>query len=147
MSASNAIQNEQGLVELTPRQRTAANARAHRKQGFTPDGLERLRAAAVENKPWTRSTGPTSASGKARSSRNAWKGGCRTRIELLRMRRMDLSQWLQALDLDAAQAEVQSAITRMRLRRATPQAVDELVDEVGETPDPLPKLGMQVHDM
>lgn len=131
MSVSDGNQIEQGLVELTPRQRAAANARAHRKPGFTPEGLERLRTAALENKPWAKATGPTSAEGKARSSRNAWKGGYRARIELLRMRRMDLSQWLQALDLDAAQEEVQSAITRMRLRLTTPQAVDELVDEVG----------------
>jgi hypothetical protein len=38
--------------------------------GFTPEGLERLRAAALGNQPWKHSTGPKTPEGKARSARN-----------------------------------------------------------------------------
>lgn len=115
MSDSREILFEQGLVGLTPRQRAAANARAHRKPGFTPEGLERLRAAAHETKPWTRSTGPISAEGKARSSRNAWKGGYRVRLAQSRAWRGDLSRWLAALDIEDARAKISSAIQTLRL--------------------------------
>jgi hypothetical protein len=34
-------------------------------------------------KPWMRSTGPRTAAGKARSARNAYKGGVRAAVRLL----------------------------------------------------------------
>lgn len=37
---------------------------------LTPQGCERLRQAAILNRPWQRSTGPKTAAGKARSAAN-----------------------------------------------------------------------------
>lgn len=50
---------------------------------WTP--LARARQAALirERKPWLKSTGPRTAAGKARSSRNAHKGGWRRHIREL----------------------------------------------------------------
>ena len=41
----------------------------------------RLRAELIRRwRPWEHSTGPRTASGKAKSSRNAWKGGLRAQV-------------------------------------------------------------------
>ena len=114
MGAIDAIQNEQGLVELTPRQRAAANARAHRRPGFTPEGLERLRAAALEQKPWLSSTGPRTDAGKLRSRMNAYKGGFKSRLRSFQAYRRDLRTWLSALDTEAARGDIAAAIQRLR---------------------------------
>lgn len=45
---------------------------------WTPEQRERQREAIAKWKPWERSTGPSSPEGKARVSRNGWKGGTRT---------------------------------------------------------------------
>jgi len=37
---------------------------------FAPEGLQRLREAALRNKPWQHSTGPRTPEGKARSGLN-----------------------------------------------------------------------------
>jgi hypothetical protein len=42
-------------------------------EGFTAGGLERLRLAALEHKPWRFATGPTSAAGKAKCAENGRK--------------------------------------------------------------------------
>ena len=43
-----------------------------------------LRAALIRRwRPWEQSTGPRTEAGKARSSRNAWKGGWRQRLREL----------------------------------------------------------------
>ncbi len=39
-------------------------------QGFTSEGLQRLRDAALRHRPWEHSTGPRTAEGKRRSSQN-----------------------------------------------------------------------------
>ena len=44
-----------------------------RWKGFTPDGLERLRQAVKEFKPWRFSTGPRSPEGKAVCAQNGRK--------------------------------------------------------------------------
>jgi hypothetical protein len=41
-----------------------------RRQGFTPEGLARLRVAAAVNQPWRFSTGPKTPAGKRRSAAN-----------------------------------------------------------------------------
>ncbi len=51
--------------------------RAKRKS-LTPDGAERVRQAALRNRPWVHSTGPKTAEGKKRSAANGLrraKGG------------------------------------------------------------------------
>jgi hypothetical protein len=51
--------------------RVAAGKRNRKKRGpLTKEGLSRLREAALENRPWERSTGPTTAKGKAKSAAN-----------------------------------------------------------------------------
>jgi hypothetical protein len=37
---------------------------------FSPQGLERLRATALANRPWTKTKGPTSPEGRARAALN-----------------------------------------------------------------------------
>jgi hypothetical protein len=49
--------------------------------GWTPERRARQAARIGNWKPWERSTGPRTAEGKAKVSRNAYKGGTR---ELLR---------------------------------------------------------------
>lgn len=72
-----------------PRRVAAGRRNWAKRNGFTPEGLARLRAAALQNKPWTRSTGPRTAAGKAISAGNRWrnrKGGSLPR-ELRSLRR------------------------------------------------------------
>ena len=42
-----------------------------RRYRLSPEGRERLLSAALQNKPWEKSTGPRTAEGKARSARNS----------------------------------------------------------------------------
>ena len=49
----------------------AAGVKRPRMGPRTPEGLERLRQSAFTNRPWERSTGPRSATGKMRSSLNS----------------------------------------------------------------------------
>src|SRR4051794_25828876 len=53
-----------------PRRVEAGRRNWARGKGFTPEGIERLRLAALANRPWEHSTGPRTASGKAKSARN-----------------------------------------------------------------------------
>jgi len=69
---------------------------------FSPEGLERLRAATLANRPWTRARGPTSAVGRARSAAN---GQYRQRGEKSRR------------EIQAELAEVLSLIHRMTSTR------------------------------
>jgi hypothetical protein len=45
--------------------------------GWTPERRARQAKLIKTWRPWERSTGPRSAEGKAKASRNAWKGGTR----------------------------------------------------------------------
>lgn len=51
--------------------------------GWTPERRAKQSAAIRQWQPWERSTGPRTAAGKARVSRNAWKGGTRDALRLL----------------------------------------------------------------
>lgn len=50
---------------------------------WTPERRARQSALIREWSPWERSTGPRTAEGKARASRNAWKGGVRQTLRQL----------------------------------------------------------------
>lgn len=54
--------------------RVAAGRRNRKLRGpLTAEGREKLREAAVRNRPWERSTGPKTPEGKARSAANGRK--------------------------------------------------------------------------
>jgi hypothetical protein len=51
--------------------RVAAGRRNRAKRkGLSPEGRERLREAALRNRPWRLSTGPRTPEGKARAAQN-----------------------------------------------------------------------------
>ena len=53
-----------------PRRVLAGRANRMKWGGISPEGLERLRQAALQNRPWRFSTGPKTAAGKAIVARN-----------------------------------------------------------------------------
>jgi len=54
--------------------RVAAGKRNRlKRRGLTPEGRERLRQAALTNRPWRFSTGPRTARGKASAAANGKK--------------------------------------------------------------------------
>lgn len=73
---------------------------------ISPDGRRRLREAALRNRPWESSTGPTSIEGKARSAQNSRKHGLTAQLRYLAEVRVDIARWLSALDVDAAHQEI-----------------------------------------
>ena len=52
--------------------------------GWSPERRQRQSQAIKEWKPWSQSTGPKSAAGKAQVSRNAFKGGQRLKLQKLK---------------------------------------------------------------
>ena len=56
-----------------PRRVAAGRINQTKSKGLTPAGLERLRQAALANRPWELSTGPRTPEGKARSAANHHK--------------------------------------------------------------------------
>ena len=63
--------------------RSGVKRRDRRKRGhITPEGRERLRAAALAGRPWALSTGPRTDSGKKISSRNSLRRKCPSIREL-----------------------------------------------------------------
>lgn len=53
------------------------------RNGWTPERRERQRRAIRQWQPWKHSTGPRTADGKARASRNAFKGGHRAMFRMI----------------------------------------------------------------
>ena len=47
---------------------------------WSPESRQKQAEAIRKWNPWTRSTGPRTEEGRARSSRNAWKGGLRASL-------------------------------------------------------------------
>jgi hypothetical protein len=90
-----------------PNPRSVAAARCNRatRKGLTPEGRERLRQAALQNRPWRFSTGPRTPEGKAQMVLNGKKRQLGPRS--VREVRADLAG-LRALlqDMRAAQAAV-----------------------------------------
>jgi hypothetical protein len=50
---------------------------------WTPERRRRQAELIKSWKPWEKSTGPRTSEGKARVSRNAWRGGTRTQLRHL----------------------------------------------------------------
>ena len=72
-----------------------------RRYQLTSEGLESLRATARRVKPWTRSTGPKTKTGKQRSRMNALKHGERSAAVLAQSRVAALlARYGQLLGLD-----------------------------------------------
>jgi hypothetical protein len=53
-----------------PRRVAAGRLNRRKHKGFTPEGRERLREAALKNRPWRHATGPRTPQGKARAAAN-----------------------------------------------------------------------------
>jgi hypothetical protein len=53
-----------------PRRVAAGKLNHAKRRGFTDEGRERLRQAALRIRPWERTRGPTTPEGKAKSARN-----------------------------------------------------------------------------
>lgn len=71
-----------------------------RATGWTQERREQQRAAIASWNPWEQSTGPKTVEGKARSSRNADRGGQRPKL------RAELRYFREMLrELDAEQRE------------------------------------------
>lgn len=64
---------------------------------WTPERRAKQARLIQQWKPWTKSTGPTSAKGKAISARNAWKGGTRPALRQLNAQYRQAFQRMQAL--------------------------------------------------
>lgn len=62
----------------TEKQIRANTENRKRWTGLTVEGMATLRETAKRNQPWRHSTGPRTAAGKARSSRNALTHGGRS---------------------------------------------------------------------
>lgn len=67
-----------------PRRVAAGRLNWKKRKGFTAAGLERLRQAAIANKPWLHTTGPRSTEGKARSAANSIRKSPQPVREILR---------------------------------------------------------------
>src|SRR4051812_40741936 len=53
-----------------PKRVAAGKLNVLKRKGLTPEGLERIRAATLANRPWEHSTGPRTPEGKARAAAN-----------------------------------------------------------------------------
>lgn len=62
----------------TPPRRPDKVSRPRRRYTLTPEGLAALRASVVKTRPWTKSTGPRTPEGKARTRYNRLKDGTRS---------------------------------------------------------------------
>jgi len=58
------------LHEPNAKKVVAGKSGCQKSSGLTPAGRERLRSAALVNRPWQFSTGPRTPEGKAKAARN-----------------------------------------------------------------------------
>lgn len=94
-----------------PNRVAAGRLNRTKRKGLTPEGRERLRQAALANRPWEHATGPRTAEGKARSARNG-----KARQKELRSTR----------EVRAEVAELRQLLQEMRQVRGS--AIDAILD-------------------
>jgi hypothetical protein len=94
-----------------PRRVAACRLNRAKRKGLTPEGREKLRNAALQNRPWRFSTGPQTPAGKAKVALNGKKRQLGPRS--VREVRADLAG-LRALldDMQAARAAVTGIASR-----------------------------------
>ena len=95
-----------------PRRVAAGKLNRTKRSPLTAAGVERLRQAALANKPWAKSTGPRSPAGKARSAANGLKRS--VGAESLRAARRDAAS---LCDLFGAMAAARQALAADAIRR------------------------------
>ena len=66
--------SEQGPRAKNPCRVAAGRLNQQKCKGLTPRGRQRLRQAALANRPWRFATGPRTPQGKARCAANGRKG-------------------------------------------------------------------------
>lgn len=65
--------------------------------GWTPERRARQSELIRQWQPWRKSSGPVSAEGKAKSARNAWKGGIRPLLRNLARELREQDEWRTSL--------------------------------------------------
>lgn len=79
--------------------RSEINRRNRQKwRGMTPEGKDRVRAAILLRRPWEHSTGPRTAEGKARSSRNGSLGRAGPSVRELRAELAGIFDLIRQMD-------------------------------------------------
>lgn len=99
--------------------------------GWTPERRQRQAAAIQQWRPWERSTGPKSETGKAKVARNAFKGGWRPQLrelaQVLREQRETVKEYL----INRAPSANQPPLTE---KGEEVQPIQTLFDELSDHP-------------
>lgn len=84
-----------------PRRAAAGKKNRAKRKGLTPEGRQRLRDLAIENKPWAKSTGPKTAAGKAQAAANGKRRQAdRLSVRELRSKLAAIGELVRALVID-----------------------------------------------
>lgn len=67
------------------------------RNGWTPERRAKQRSMIQSWKPWRQSTGPRTPEGKARASRNRWRGGTRAMLRIIARALREQSETLAEL--------------------------------------------------
>ena len=102
--------------------RVAAGKRNRKKRGpLTEEGLSRLREAALENRPWEYSTGPTTIAGKAAANGRTRQSGRKSRRQI---RKEVLSDIVQIDELAALRHSLERSTVGSTVSASEPQPPD-----------------------
>ena len=96
-----------------PRRVAAGRRNQAKRRGLSPEGRERLRAAALRHKPWQHSTGPKTPAGKAQAALN----GKKRQRGLLSVREIkaDLEDYQALLtEMNESREMIMEVVTRFR---------------------------------
>jgi hypothetical protein len=76
MQSGNSELVSKAVAAPNPKRVAAGRLNRAKRKGLTPEGREQLRRAALTNQPWSYSTGPRTAAGKATAAANGKKRQC-----------------------------------------------------------------------